>query len=222
MKAKLLIIGLLYLSITSSIFGQSSDLNVCTPKTVILYRGIENPININFADASESELLIELSKGAILTKKNEQTSIFVPGNFSESTIKMSVQLASDKNKKEEYVFKVVDIPTPKVYLGELDRSVGSYSKEEVLNNLSFTITNQENFLYDVEYEIVSYDFFYYVGEVTNMVKIKSGDISNIVIDYVKTADAPSQKINFGLNLKGPDGVEMDAYFGVNIFNGWDK
>lgn len=225
MKAKSIIVSLLVTVVTCSLMGQGSGLNVWTPETVVLFRGIENPVQVSLNGASKSDLLITVSDGAILKENGKRLSVFVPGKYEKSTVEIKVQSKSDKEQKLPvlYVFKVKDIPVPEVSLGNLDPKKHSFSKEEILNNLSFTVRTSDYFPYKVNYTVKSYEFSIVIKGVTNAITFKGDKIGETIIEYIKNADEPVQKIAFfNIILEGPDGTTVKTAFGVDIFNGWKE
>ena len=212
-----------FLSISSLVLGQKTQFNVWTPETVVLYRGIENPIELVYGGISPNDLSVSLSDDVNLKGYEDYIAVFVPGDFEENSVKMTVKTKQgDEILEDAYTFRVMDIPQPNAFLGKLDPKELQYSKEDVLENLSFTITNSEYFPYDTKYKIVSYNFFIIRRGVTNKITVKGDNITEKIIEFVKTADEPSQNISFQLELEGPDGISMETSFSVNIFNGWDE
>lgn len=224
MKANSIVIAVLLLLAFVTAKSQNRVVNFWTPETVVLYRGIENPLAVNLCGLELKDLQITVSEGAQIINKEGKISVFVPVDFEEDNIYIqSVQKNDNSTSSSVMIFKVRDIPTPIVSLGKLGSRKGSYSKEEVLSNLSLTVTPPDYFPYEVSYKIISYEFLIVNKGVTTVITAHGDKISGEFIEMIKNANEPVHKIGFtNIILEGPGGKTVKTGFGLEIFNGWEE
>lgn len=224
MKTNSIVIAVLLLLVFVTAKSQNHVVNFWTPETVVLYRGIENPLAVNLCGLELEDLQITVSEGAQIINKEGKISVFIPVDFEEDNIYIqSVQKNDNSTSSSVMIFKVRDIPTPIVSLGKLGSRKGSYSKEEVLSNLSLTVTPPDYFPYEVNYKIISYEFLIVNKGVTTVITAHGDKISGEFIEMIKNANEPVHKIGFtNIILEGPGGKTVKTGFGLEIFNGWEE
>jgi hypothetical protein len=224
MKTNSIVIAVLLLLAFVTAKSQNQVVNFWTPETVVLYRGIENPLAVNLCGLELKDLQITVSEGAQIINKDGKISVFVPVDFEEDNIYIqSVQKTDNSTSSSTMLFKVRDIPIPIVSLGNLGSRKGSYSKEEVLSNLSLTVTPPDYFPYEVSYKIISYEFLIVDDGVTTAYTVKGGEIKEEFIELIKNANEPVHKIYFAdIILEGPGGKTVETGLMIQIFNGWEE
>lgn len=225
MKTNSIVIAVLLLLAFVTAKSQNQAVNFWTPKTVVLYRGIENPLAINLCGLELKDLQITASDGAQILNKEGKISVFVPVDFEKDELIITVEHQQGAHSDNTTInhLKVRDIPIPIVSLGELGSRKGTYSKEEVLSNLSLTVNPPDYFPYEVSYKIISYEFMIVDDGVTTAYTVKGGEIKEEFIELIKNANEPVHKIYFAdIILEGPGGKTVETGLMIQIFNGWEE
>jgi hypothetical protein len=225
MKTNSIVIAVLLLLAFVTAKSQDHAVNFWTPKTVVLYRGIENPLAINLCGLELKDLQITASDGAQILNKEGKISVFVPVDFEKDELIITVEHQQGVHSDNTTInhLKVRDIPTPIVSLGNLGSVKRSFAKEEILSNLSFTIIPPDYFPYEVSYKIISYEFLIVNKGVTTVITAHGDKISDEFIEMIKNANEPVHRIGFtNLVLEGPGGKTVKTGFGIEIFNGWEE
>lgn len=220
-KSIVFLVSLLFLSV----IAMSQELSIWTPETVVLYRGIENPISINLRGTEIKDLKITSVETVTITNKNGKISVFVPVDFKDNELEICIEkLNSEKQeKKSSHKLKVIDVPVPIVGLGKLNMDVKRFSKEEILDNLYFVVNMPESFPYDIKYEIISYDFMIETDGAAMILQIPEGKIGENVKTQIEKAKKPVHEIMFiNVTLQGPNGINAKTTFSFNLFNGWEE
>lgn len=215
MKTNLIICGMLILLFSGFATTQEQAIEMWTPKTVVLYRGIDNPIAINLCGADINDLQISTNEGAIINNKDGNLSVFIPFDYKEDKLIITAehQKAKDNLSTSTNSFKVINIPKPIISLGKLNPDFENiYSQEEVLSNLYFTYTLPDHFPYDAKYTIIKYDFFIINGEITNKYTISGDKINKTAIEFIEKAKIGEiEFLSFSnIIVKGPEGKEIKA------------
>jgi pyruvate kinase len=91
MKTNSIVIAVLLLLAFVSAKSQEQAVNFWTPKTVVLYRGIENPLAINLCGLELKDLQITVSDGAQILIKEGKISVFVPIDFEKDELIITVE-----------------------------------------------------------------------------------------------------------------------------------
>lgn len=225
MKTNSIVIAVLLLLAFVTAKSQNQAVNFWTPETVVLYRGIENPLAINLCGLELKDLQITASDGAQILNKEGKISVFVPIDFEKDELIITVvnPKANEADNTTINHLKVSDIPIPIISLGKLGSRKGTYSKEEVLSNLSLTVNPPDYFPYEVSYKIISYEFLIVNKGVTTVITAHGDKISDEFIEMIKNANEPVHRIGFtNIVLEGPGGKTVKTGFGIEIFNGWEE
>lgn len=225
MKTNSIVIAVLLLLAFVTAKSQNQAVNFWTPKTVVLYRGIENPLAINLCGLELKDLKITVSDGAQILINEGKISVFVPIDFEKDELIITVvnPKANPADNTTINHLKVSDIPIPIVSLGKLGSRKGTYSKEEVLSNLSLTVNPPDYFPYEVSYKIISYEFMIVDDGVTTAYTVKGGEIKEEFIELIKNANEPVHKIYFAdIILEGPGDKTVKTGLMIQIFNGWEE
>lgn len=210
-KSIVFLASLLFLSV----IAMSQEISIWTPETVVLYRGIENPISINLSGAEIKDLKITSVETVTITNKNGKISVFVPVDFKYNELEICIEkLNSEKQeKKSSHKLKVIDVPVPIVGLGKLNMDVKRFSKEEILDNLYFDVHMPASFPYDIKYEIISYDFMIETEGAAMILQIPEGKIGENVKSQIEKAKKPVHEIMFiNVTLQGPNGIIAKTTF----------
>jgi len=129
-------------------FAQSSEEAViAASKMNVLYRGVDNPVEIAVPGLSSDKLSVSVSSGTI--KKVDKHWTVAPGEQSECIITVSADNKAISSKH----FRVKEIPAPAlVFAGKKE---GSIPKALVINTETIG-TNLEDFIFDLKFSVVSF------------------------------------------------------------------
>ncbi len=123
---------LLLLFLPFSIFGQDTVVKksfITNTRANIVYRGIQNPINIVVPDAKHFS-----ASGLGLEKKSENGDyILTPGVGKEAKILLEIILKDGSKLQEEQTFKILNIPqiTAKLNGENCSKCIFEFSKKEI-------------------------------------------------------------------------------------------
>ncbi|HBS88389.1 MAG: hypothetical protein A2W91_14660 [Bacteroidetes bacterium GWF2_38_335] len=109
---------LILIAISSFCFSQDKKVVVSATKLNVLYRGIENPVELGAEGISSDKLIVTITNGTI-TKKTGTDYVIVPG-AGDSVV---VILSENKKVIGEKVFRVKNVPEP--VIGLCDKTNGS-------------------------------------------------------------------------------------------------
>lgn len=154
------------LQIPDPVTGQPKDYNVkgeyevAAPSLVVsatkmnaMYRGLPNPIEVSVAGMSASDLTVNCSGGSMSGSGASRT--VNPGNGKEVVISVSSHADGRNQNFGSKSFRVFDVPDPVVRLSNGKPGVFKVPKKEVLN--SKVVAALDNFLFDVSFEVKSFD-----------------------------------------------------------------
>ena len=147
---------LLFFLIPAQLVSQELPHFAVSPTAMnVVYRGMENPIEIAVSGVQDSNTIVQFSNVEQAIKKDEKW-LVKPGRGQ--TVIVTVSQLIDENiiyvgKKE---FRVKNVPDPKPYFGS---KTGTNGIEYInLSAAAGVIAKMENFEFDLRFKILSYDF----------------------------------------------------------------
>lgn len=206
------------LQIPDPVTGQLKDYNVkgeyevAAPSLVVsatkmnaMYRGLQNPIEVSVAGMSASDLTINCSGGTMTGAGASRT--IKPGNGKEVVISVSSHADGRTQSFGSKSFRVFDVPDPVVRLSNGKPGVFKVSKKEVLG--SKVIAALDNFLFDVSFEIKSFDVSCVKNGSLRMETCKgtNGGLTGSAKDIVNSVSKGGRLFIDGVKAVGPDGRE---------------
>jgi len=134
---------------------------VAADKMNVLYAGIENPISAS-ASVSPEKTSISLSDGTYTKTGSGTYNVNIPEKLIGQTVTISV--LADINGKQQTMFsrtfRVKRVPDPTPALGKIKG--GRITKQELLANPFVLATLGEDFVYDLKWNVVSYQVVFVV------------------------------------------------------------
>jgi hypothetical protein len=200
MKTISLIFSLLMSSILLSAQEIGKDAVVSSVKMNVLYRGINNPIEIAVPGVKSEKVTATITNGTI--KKNPNGWEVSPGDQGESMISVLV----DNKKVSEKIFRVKYIPVPIAlfagkFSGEIAKDIAL--KTEVLD------VELKDFLWDLKFVINSFTFSF-LKDNLYVVESSNGNKLNEKMKSLISTSKAGQKIIFeNIKALGPDGKVID-------------
>jgi len=189
---------MLSLSLTSQEIGK--DAVVASSKMNVLYRGLDNPIEIAVPGVKSEKVSATITNGSI--KKSSEGWVASPGNQSESVITVLV----DNKKVSEKFFRVKSVPIP------IAQFAGKYDAEITKDNAVKTETldvELKDFLWDLKFVVKSFTLSWN----KDSYDFSESSNSNKLTDKMKTALSNSkagQKFIFEkIKAVGPDGRDKE-------------
>jgi hypothetical protein len=200
MKTISLTFSLLMLSFTLTSQEIGRDAVVASSKMNVLYRGLDNPIEIAVPGVKSDKVSATITDGTI--KKSSNGWIATPGDQSESIITVLV----DNKKVSEKPFRVKTVPNPTALFGgknDMQITKDIAIKTETLD------AELKDFLWDLKFVIKSFTLSWNKDNYD----FSESSTSNKLTDKMKVAIAnckTGQKFFFErIKAVGPDGRERD-------------
>ena len=179
---------------------QNVDVTIAPLKMNVLYIGVDNPLQIVAANVPDDKVSVTINQGSIRrgTDGNYIARVKEPG---KATITVS---QGDKVLKEG-LFRVISIPNPEASVG------GHYTREKVLKkfiqNETRLVADLENFVFEIAFEIVSYDFTWaQKGGDLMKEKTTSAEFTPNMIEMLKRCNAGDYIFIDAIQVKGPNGA----------------
>lgn len=174
-------------------------------KMNIVYRGLENPIQISAPGFTNDEIQVSINKGTISeVNKTGLYMVKILDTISETaTITTSTMIDGKKVVLGSTDFKIKSVPHPTAKIaGRLD---GKIYKEELLKTDSIT-PELPDFEFDgYNFTIESYTFIKNIGGNDYPTSVKGGRFDSEVMKSINAA-RPGQRFTFeNIQAKGPDG-----------------
>jgi len=215
MKKHVLFYSLASLIFCSSVFAQKGAGEKVQPEPVIaveasamniLYAGVENPVQIACSGINSSALKVEITNGTI--KGSGGRYYISPGKAST----LNLKIMNNEKLLGTRQFRVLSIPDPVaniiIYSGGSARPMnsGKVTLTQLMNSPGLT-ANVADFLFDVEFKIVSFTLSV-PGETIVVVSKTSGSGKfSPEQKHILQALKPGQKIILEeIQAMGPDGV----------------
>lgn len=128
------------------------------PNLNVFYRGIENRIHLVYS--GNCPIVVKIDNGLIVDNNEGNYSVYV--NEGQET---AISIYEERGKKLNLIgiknYRIKSVPQP-IAMFSGKKNGEEISKSQLLNGGGLTISLNE-FLYDVKYEIVSYDISLNVG-----------------------------------------------------------
>ena len=130
---------------------------VAADKMNVLYAGIENPVSANASVALE-RISISLSGGSQTKTGPGQYNISVPESLigQTLTITTTANIGDKQQTMGSTVFRVKRVPNPEACLGGTTFKGGRISKAELLANPFILASMGQDFVYDLQWSVNSY------------------------------------------------------------------
>lgn len=119
----------------------------------ILYRGIENPLEITVEGVMDSNLVVSFSNVTKAIKEGDQW-IIVPANGRETIVTVSHLVNGTIQLIDKRALRIVHVPDPHPYFG--GKTGYSSIKFNELMAAAGVIAKMENFYFDLKFSVVSY------------------------------------------------------------------
>lgn len=162
----------------------------------VLYRGVDNPVEIVVQGISSDKLTATVSDGTI--KKTDKGWFVAPGSQEKLTITVS---AAGK-KVAENSFRVKSIPNPVAKFG--GRSEGSIDKESAVSTMEI-VADLTSFDWDLNFKVVAYKFVCHKAGFVNELAAKSNRITDQIRTVIRGLNS-GDKFGFeDILAVGPDG-----------------
>jgi hypothetical protein len=166
----------------------------------VLYRGMQNPIEIAVPGVSSDKVSAIVSNG---TLSKTTTGITVaPGDQEESVITVLV----DNKKVSEKKFRVKNVPQPVALFA--GKSEGQISKDVALKTNSLEV-ELKDFLWDLHFTIKSFVFFCSDGKSDFEELSNSNKITDKMKSLISDRNAGQYIVFKEIKAIGPDGKSRD-------------
>lgn len=168
----------------------------------VLYIGLPNPLSITVNDSKEADVSVQISNGNV--SKINGNWIAQVTEAKNVTLDVYGKIDGERKKVGTQEFRVKRVPDPVATLDGV--SYDAVISKNSLKRHSGVLAKLDDFVFDVKFEIVSYDFMY---------RTKSGDVftvtgnigpafSSSIKSYIARADAGDMVFFQNVMVKGPD------------------
>lgn len=173
--------------------------------TNILVRGLENPIQISSNLGGDYTVT---SKSKAIIRKVNGTFTVNPINIKEDSLVLDVVSKSNPKVNNSVIFKLINVPTPKIKIGSVDPESSTIKGAILLQNSLVAVI--DNFIIDgVKCNVNSYTFNY-IDYSFGIAKIKSIKVENNSLNKIREVIkgiGVGEKIEFtDIKVTTPSGV----------------
>jgi gliding motility-associated protein GldM len=181
------------------------NLVISPVKMNVFYVGIPNPVSISVPSVPPRNIVPSIRNGNIYQTSPGRFEV-KPNNANQQCI-VSVQ-AKVEGKMRSYgskEFRVKDLPTP---TAQIAQKGGGDIREEILRAQSGIFAEMEDFLFDLEYEIIQYTITTTDrGGYVKTLRKEGNRFDQEVNDWFRNNLERGRKVNFeDLRAVGPDGA----------------
>lgn len=180
---------------------------VSPTKMNVVYRGLDNPIEVSVSGYAASKVDAQASNGA-LTKVSPGKYTLKPGKGKECVVSVSVKDANGNSKRmgEGFKFRVKDVPKPEPFYAGVTGS-GKVGKAR-LQVASKVTAKLEDFDFEgVNYRVVGFDFVANVGGRFVRETSRNGDLTSKMKAIAKNQGSGDRIIIENIFAVGPDGTK---------------
>jgi len=208
-KLTLLFAGLL---LTVLIFGQTktikndADLVISASNLNMLYRGIDNPIEICASGFEGQDLIVEINEGAELIEKDKHYFLKIL-DADTRVIKMEVSINTEQGLKNigSQSFRVLNLPAPEVRLNGV-LAEGNIYKQDLMNGKLIATYGNMFFPFNVAFEVVSFNFSYKINNQTISYRNTGNELNIETKNALKKLESGTQIVFESIKVKGPSGI----------------
>lgn len=152
MKSHYLLLLMVLLSVSLSAQENGKDAVVALPNMNVLYAGISNPVQIAVPGVTSDKVTATITNGSINKTSNGWE--IKPSNVS-GTVILTVLVNNQKVSEKTFRVKPISIPFAVI----AGKGAGVVSKNELIKAGEIG-TEMKDFLWDLKFEIKSYNFLY--------------------------------------------------------------
>ncbi|PLX09382.1 MAG: hypothetical protein C0596_02240 [Marinilabiliales bacterium] len=195
------------------VIGDTSYL-ISTSQNNVLYKGIENPIEIIVPGYSKDEVFLSINNGAAIRKVDSSTYIVtVPKKVTASEIHITVSVKTSERGKilGKTKFTVLNVPPAKIKLCGLYSDYDAVSKAEIKNHPYLTAELENGFspFKELEYTITDYTFRYSCRGMACMIPVKNsgGKLKDEILDEIEKTGVGGIVGFSNIKVDGPSGIQ---------------
>ncbi len=198
-------------------FKASPSFATVSPSAMtILYRGLDNPINVSAVGYTPEQTRVSITKGNLVKQGPGEYIARVGGNVTNSSIVVSVKKedgSTEQLKRKEFRVRPVPSPTPQI----AGKTSGDISAVRLQNARAIVASMGPGFAFEgVEYRVVSYRLTYVPqrGDFKET-RGKGARLSGQEKNYLSNASSGDRIIIDQIKAKGPDG-EKNIPTSINL------
>jgi gliding motility-associated protein GldM len=168
----------------------------------VLYRGVDNPIEVSVPGISPDNLEISASGATISGSRGKF--IAKPGDGSEAVIKVSSNINGRKKSIGEMKFRIKRIPPPQALIA--GKSEGVIQKGTLASSQGIGAILQD-FPFDINYRVSSFEVRAQQGEYVKTIRVTGNAFNEDVRQLIRTMRSGSDISFTSIRAKGPDGTK---------------
>ena len=194
------------LIIRDTVESQSQPYAIALPAaTQVLYRGVENPIQLFASGIHPEDVNVQISNGVL--KKTSGGYTILPDRSSKITLTIQDLSGSDPTVLNQLEFKVKNMPDPKPFFG--GKTGSDNIPRRNLMAAQGVIVKMENFEFDVKFDVISYTVSATVRGNVVEAPCRGGRLTNDAGTIIRELK-PGQKLYIEkIKAQGPDGTVRD-------------
>ncbi|NBG65248.1 type IX secretion system motor protein PorM/GldM [Acidiluteibacter ferrifornacis] len=177
---------------------------ISATKMNVFYMGVPNPVSISAPGVPAEAIRPSISGGGGSIKKGTGgewiVTVTKPGDVK---ITVNAEMNGRSKMMGSMDFRVKQIPTPKALIS--GKSSGALSPR-VLAAVSGIFLDMEGFVFDVNVDVLSYEFSYVVDGFTSTIKVNGGNITEDVKDKLRRVKRNTTVSFETIKVKMPDGT----------------
>jgi gliding motility-associated protein GldM len=180
------------------------SLVVSPTKMNVLYRGIDNPVEISVPGIPQDALTATISNGT-LSKKPDGSYIAKVKKGSEAIVRVSAEIQGKKKSMGEFKFRLKSVPDPVAkFAGKT--SVDNTVKKAQLTASLGVIAELKDFVFDLNYPIRSFDITVVMGGDVKTLSSTSNKLTSQQKELLREVRRNQVVIVENIKATAPDGT----------------
>jgi gliding motility-associated protein GldM len=171
----------------------------------ILYRGIDNLLNISIPGVATNDIKVKVANGVIAMNDKGQFT-FRADQWETTKVYVSALIDNTITSFAPIEFRVIDTPDPTVKL--CGRKGGEISVSEIFASKGLE-ARLENFYYDVKFEITGFTIGYYSAEADIQAESNGSEFTEKQKSLISKLKPGRNLIIKDIQVRGPDGKIRD-------------
>lgn len=175
-----------------------------------LYVGVDNPVTISAAGIPSDQLQPEITVGSITPQPDGTFIARLPaGTTGMVNIEVYAQDGTARNLIDTYEFRAMTLPTPLASVG--GNRTGRITRDRLRIARGISLDMPEDFLFDAEYEIESFEMQSTIGGLVQRYSSESNRFTDQMISLIENTRIGQDITIRSIRTKpGPDGRQVEV------------
>jgi gliding motility-associated protein GldM len=182
------------------------SLTVSADKMNVVYLGLDNPISVSVPGIPNERLTVAVTNASLKSDGNGKY-IMKVNNGPEVKVNVFASMGNgEKRNMGTMSFRVRRVPKPVAKIGQITTE-GKMSKSE-FNVLQIISAYYENFEFNAQCKVLSYDMIYTVGGTSGSKSVVGNTIDQSLKDLFSKLRRNDRVYFENIKAKGPDGISV--------------